>query len=311
MAKTKTDEPWRVVHRAADRHVPRFVGPFVASVEVLRARVSWILLEESVNRGEMLRPLVEQIDGLKIAKAADPADLATKVYSQVILATVTDLAGYVESRWGAPGATVVGRFDVVSPFVLRAAEELTANLIREVSAETKMAVRRIIFQSVRDGVAPRDAAKLIRQTLGLTTRQALAVDRLRAGLIDGGLDAAKADARAARYADRLLRDRAENVARTETMRAANRGQLELWRAMQNQGVLPMNAAHRWLTTPDDRLCARCAPLNGRMVELGYLFRETERGVLPSQRVPVAGANVVTPPLHPRCRCTTVLVDDLD
>lgn len=308
---TKTDVPWKAVQRAADRHIARFRDPFLASVEALRRRVTLAMLEECVAKGEITWELSEAIDAVKVAKiAADPADLAAKVYAQTIVDAVTGQSAYVEEVFGERGAQIVGRFNVVSPFVLRAARELTANLIREVSLESKLAVRRIIFHAIRDGVPPREAAKQIRDIIGLTTRQALAVNRFEAGLLERGVEGALARKQAQRYSGRLLRDRAENIARTETMRAANRGQQLLWNEMANAGVIPADFGQRWLVTPDDRLCSRCAPMNGKVVQLGYLFRETENGVLPSQRVPVAGATVESPPLHPRCRCTLVFDDDL-
>lgn len=309
--KTKADEPWRAVHRAADNNAARFADPFIASVNNLRRRVTLAQLEESVRAGTPTRELVEAIDRVRVAKiAADPADLATKVYAETIVESVIGQAAYVESVFGTRGAAIVGRFNIVSPFVLRAAEELGANLIREVGDETKSAVRRIIFNATRDGVPPREAAKQIKDIIGLTTRQALAVNRLEQGLLEQGASPAFARARGRRYSEQLLRDRAENIARTETMRAANRGQQLLWSEMADAGVIGQDFGQRWLVTPDDRLCPRCAPMNGKVVQLGYLFRETERGVLPSKRQPVAGASVESPPLHPRCRCTLVFDDDL-
>lgn len=311
MPVSSTAEPWRAVHRAADAHVARFTGPFVASVKALRRRVSLAMLEESVRAGTPTRGLIEAIDAVRVAKiAADPADLATKVYAATIVSAVTGQTAYVESLFGTRGGVIIGRFNVTSPFVLRAADELGAELIREVSAETKAAVRRIIFNAVRDGLAPRQAALQIRNILGLTTRQALAVNRLEQGLLEQGADAGFARARGRRYSERLLKDRAENIARTETMKAATTGQDLLWSEMQDAGIIPADVTRRWMTTPDDRLCPRCAPLNGKTAQLGFLFRETERGVLPSQRVPVAGTTTLRPPLHPRCRCVLVLVDDL-
>lgn len=294
-------EPWRALHRAADSRIRRFAVPFVQSVAVLRAKVALDTLEDSATRGEISQELADAIDGLVVAKAADPQQSAQPVYAELLHAGA-EVAGR------QLGVTL--RFDVTSPQVLRAAQTMTADLIRGVSQETKEAVRRIIFEGIRDGIPPRETAKLLRQTLGLTTRQSLAVLNLRKGLLSGGSDLVFADRQAARYSARLLKDRAENVSRTETMRAANAGQDLLWSDLRDQGLIPMDAKRRWMTTPDDRLCPRCAPLNGREVELGNLFRETERGVLPSKRVPAAGSNVLYPPLHPRCRCTTTLVDDL-
>lgn len=297
---TTKAETWRALHRTADSFRPRFRTPLLASIEALRRQVTLEQLEESAARGTLTANLSEAIDQVKVAKTVDPAVSAEPVYAELLT---------LSGNLAAQQLNVALRFDVTSPQVLRAARELTAFLIRDVTQETKAAVRRIIHDSIRDGIAPRESARLIRQIIGLTSRQATAVGRYQKGLLDGGVDFMSAEQKAGRYAQRLLRDRAENIARTETMRAANRGQQILWTDMQNQGLLPAEFEQKWLTTPDDRLCPRCAPMNGRTVQLGYLFRETERGVLPSTRKPVAGATVLSPPLHPRCRCTLVMADD--
>lgn len=300
MPTTKTrPEAWQAVHRIADAHVRRFTGPFIASIEQLRARLPLDLVEESVVNGTMSRALADAIDNIVVAKQADPSEQASRVYAEILVSSADNA-----------GVAFGYSFNITNPQVLRAAQTLTADLIRGVSQETKMAVRRIIFDSIRDGVAPRDAAKLIRRVVGLTTRQSAAVINLRKGLLSGGADLDFAERQAERYSKRLLKDRALTIARTETLKAANRGQQLAWTEARDKGIIPPDFGQRWVVTPDDRLCPRCAPMNGKVVQLGYLFRETQRGVLPSQREPVAGATVSSPPLHPRCRCVLVFADDL-
>jgi hypothetical protein len=277
--------PWRTVHRIADRHVRRFVDPFILSVGAARAKVTVEAVERSMAIGTPTRLLTDLFDDMTIAKAAEPAELAQQVYQEIISGTVTSMVDYVEATLGQPAALIAGQFDVTNPYVLRAAQRLTADLIQGVSAESKAAVRQIIFESVRDGVAPADAAKLIRQTVGLTSRQAAQVSRYRTGLLTGGRSVTVADRLSGRLSDRLLRQRAVTIARTETMRASNVGQQAMWSAMRDAGVVGNDFGQRWMTTTDDRLCGRCAPMNGQTVQLGYLFRETEVGVLPSARKP--------------------------
>lgn len=74
------------------------------------------------------------------------------------------------------------------------------------------------------------------------------------------------------------------------------------------GVLdPARFKSRWITTPDDRLCSSCAPMEGQTVAIDENFESTERGVLPSERVPYEGDTVETPPLHPSCVVEGTLV----
>lgn len=89
-------------------------------------------------------------------------------------------------------------------------------------------------------------------------------------------------------------DRADNIARTETMTASNQGQLEAWDQATDAGLLNGDEKKEWIVTPDDRLCPICEPLDGQQVEMSGVFK-TELG------------DVDAPPVHPRCRCTIGLV----
>ena len=76
---------------------------------------------------------------------------------------------------------------------------------------------------------------------------------------------------------RTVQQRAELIARSETMRAYNQGALKF---EQRIGVKRLT----WLTAGDERTCPECGPLDGREFALEKL---------PGQ------------PLHPACRCTHV------
>lgn len=179
---------------------------------------------------------------------------------------------------------LVGRFDVVNPETVRAAQLRAAVLVTEVTDQTKRAIRAVITRSVRDGIAPRDAAQLIRGTIGLHSRQEAAVAHYRATLVrlmtrpEGSaretvmgrvanrhLDRRLTDL-VIRYATRLLTQRAVLIARTEIMTAANDGQRALWRQAAQAGELNL--------------------LDGQY----------------------PGDGGQGPPLHPDCRCTEGLVE---
>jgi len=99
---------------------------------------------------------------------------------------------------------------------------------------------------------------------------------------------------AAEIADVIGDDaRAETIARTETMRASNQGQLEAWDQATDAGLLTGDETKEWIVTPDDRLCPICEPLEGVTAALGDDFDAD-------------GENVDAPPAHPRCRCTIAL-----
>jgi SPP1 gp7 family putative phage head morphogenesis protein len=88
-------------------------------------------------------------------------------------------------------------------------------------------------------------------------------------------------------------ERAENIARTETMRASNEGQLEAWDQATDAGLLTGTEEKEWIVTPDDRLCPICEPMEGETAALNEDFD-------------VDGDKIDAPPAHPRCRCTVGL-----
>lgn len=88
-------------------------------------------------------------------------------------------------------------------------------------------------------------------------------------------------------------ERAEVIARTETMRASNEGQLEAWDQATEAGLLTGDEQKEWIVTPDDRLCPICEPMEGATAGLSDDFN-------------VDGDHIDAPPAHPRCRCTVGL-----
>jgi hypothetical protein len=58
-------------------------------------------------------------------------------------------------------------------------------------------------------------------------------------------------------------------------------------------INPARTLREWIVTPDDRLCAYCASMDGQRVGLGEDFQS---GLGP----------VHEPPLHPQCRCAVSL-----
>lgn len=80
----------------------------------------------------------------------------------------------------------------------------------------------------------------------------------------------------------ITRSRAEVIARTETIRAHAEGQLL---ALEAMGVGELGVAVEWSTTGDEKVCAKCRPLEGIVVKISEA-----KGMLPR---------------HPNCRCAWV------
>lgn len=87
--------------------------------------------------------------------------------------------------------------------------------------------------------------------------------------------------------DKIGKQRATTIARTETIRAHAEGNLD---AMEELGISKVSVAVEWSTAGDDRVCPLCEPLNG--VEMSI---SEARGILPR---------------HPNCRCAWIPAEDI-
>jgi Phage Mu protein F like protein len=200
---------------------------------------------------------------------------------------------------GIPMGRVRVAFGEADPALGWVARTLTADLVTAVGDETRTAIRetlaRVLTDPTRGRLTPADLEPLI----GLTSRDARAVDRLRAEArawdLEAGLSEASAQARAdqvaAQAARRYLRARAHLIARTETIRAQELTRHLTWDRLQREGALPLALVVEWATAEDAKVCELCDPLDGQQVPLGGKFE----------------GGYAHPPRHPACRCTTVLV----
>jgi hypothetical protein len=64
-------------------------------------------------------------------------------------------------------------FDAKNREAQKIAREYSAAQITLIDTETKLAIRQIIARSIRDGIPPREAARLIRDLVGLNRPQAI------------------------------------------------------------------------------------------------------------------------------------------
>ena len=188
----------------------------------------------------------------------------------------------------------------------RAAAAMAAKTVAGITKETQKAIRSVIVRSIREGIPPREAASMIVGHLaddgmlrgglaGLNSAQAQAAMDYRDRLSEVGLSAEKAEARFERYVEDKLGDRAETIARTETMDALNEGILEGARQAQADGLLS-EPVKEWIATGDEITCVTCSALDGVQVALNELFQTDE------------GEEIESPPAHPRCRCSVAITE---
>lgn len=202
------------------------------------------------------------------------------------------LTGYM----AVGGVSVVGAYALTEPRAINFARQQAGALIVEITESVRETVRAYVTAALEEGNNARILASQIRQVIPLHSRYAQAVDNQYQRLFEEAIKAGKtfdeatreATAAAARYAERLLRARAENIARTEIMRASQVGRYEGWAAYLGQPGVETGWMKEWITGGNP--CPECDPLDGEIVPWDDDFSVGE----------------VMPPLHPQCRCVGVL-----
>lgn len=212
----------------------------------------------------------------------------SREWEKAILYGATYIAAAVQRRLKAPG----WRPDLSSVWAQRVAEWIQTRGTRlavDLTQRQHDAVKAVIRHHLLvDPVPVEELARRIRPIIGLTAREAQAVQNYRQELLEQGMDPSKVEHWAQNYAGYLHRRRALRIARTETASAFNYGQLETMRQAVREGLVS-EVYKVWWTARDERVCLACGPLHGRRVRLEEPFPN----------------GAYAPPLHPMCRCTVL------
>lgn len=261
---------------ALDRLTPAVRREVERALQRLRRRLTESQILDLLERGDSV------VLGLAVRRFERDLQPALKILAEAFAAGRTVAAAVLPVE-------VRSAFRHTNPFAVRAAERQAARFVTAVSFETRQAIRAVITEAFKAQIPVRDAAKLVRPVIGLTKRQATAVVRQRQADLAAGMAAELAQARANRYAEKLLKQRALMIARTETIAASTQGQIALWQEAKGQGLLPPQTEAVWITTDDDRTCPICIAFDGQTQPIGAFFT-------------VAEISVPGPPAHPNCRC---------
>jgi len=267
------------------------IGPRLASaLRTARAMPDEAVIASAL-RARKSKPAVNAIDW----KRFDAAVMRALLPSLIVLYQSGASAGakMVKRKAGgqtfAVGATL--NFTLKNPRAIEWIRAHAGERVKQISDISRQAIRDLVEQSFTSGVPPRVLARQLRDYIGLDSRFAKAAQRFEQGLVDAGFLPAEVEKKAAAYADRLLRSRADRIAYSETLTASNQGQRLLWQDAREAGLLGADARREWIADADS--CDDCQELDGTTAELDG---EYEGGV-------------DGPPLHPRCSCAEGLSFD--
>ena len=309
--KPAAEPEWKALHAIADAAAPKFAKATAAVLNDLR---------ESVKRPALVEALAKAAAGSRkpggILKLADFGEfrgalgaawleMARPMLPAAALASVPPLLRFLritkrvypiakEKRQPATPQDVAqgisAGLDLTNPESIAFLEDHGAEMVTEIGEETEEAIKQIVIDGFEHGNPVPQMADEIEAIIGLTSRQAQSISKLIDTLSAAGRSASDIAAIAEEKRRRLIRERAESIARTETIFASNRGQQALWMQAKRAGLIdPKTMGREWISTPDDRECPICAALDGTVVGLEQKFTS---GKLAS----------LTPPIHVRCRC---------
>jgi hypothetical protein len=197
--------------------------------------------------------------------------------------------------------TVSVSFNQVNTAAVEAMQTNRLRLIREFSNEQRAATHQALLRGIQEGANPIEQARAFRDSIGLTKAQEAAIanykrllknvgsdkaatrnvlDRaLRDGRFDRtvaraaregvALDAAQIDRMTARYREKMIKYRAEMIARTEALSSVNQGVDQMYQQAYDSGALkPEEVKEKWVSAHDARVRSSHSHLNGQIHNVG-------------------------------------------
>ena len=293
-------------------------------------------LENDINLAQVTR-LIEEGNFAAIPALVNDAAVAAAFVAFTKEMQGAYIAGGTYGEQIANASRIQFSFDVTRPNNAAYYNQYQANRIVQISQEAQKTVTQILAREVPAGTPPAKTARMIRDNIGLTTKQEQAVSNYRAYLsarnldnpqqremmrnalnrelrdkrMDGAirralesekpLTQAEIDKRVNAYRRKYIKRRSENIARTESTRLLNGGSYQYWQDAAAQGVVDADQiVRRWIYTKDGR--TRDAHVSiPSMNPDGVGLRESFKSPLGQIRFPgdpsASAANVVN------CRCT--------
>lgn len=289
---------WQALHRIADSVYNALRDATMTALGTMRQRLQTsaramraaLSTKSSLAVESTLAQAVAA--GQQVLRATLPTML-TETVSRAAQAITPQTAAMLAEATGQVVVDLGVAFNVTNPQALYAIHTYIGEQITGIGERTLLTVRSLVHQGFEEGWGvPRLASELAGH-IGLTMRQADAVATLRHGLVEQGMARAQMQQVLARDIQRKLQQRADAVARTESINAASLGQQLLWEEAERQGFWGEDMRRFWLVTPDDRLCPGCRQIPGLNPE-GVRLRDpflTPYGPM------------MHPTAHPLCRCS--------
>ena len=188
--------------------------------------------------------------------------------------TATLHGGAQEGSMRLSKVGISSSWSVSNPVAIQWAKEQVGKRITLINDQTREAIRSVVSESLREGRTMVEIRNDIRKHIGLNRPQSKALENYRIKLQAQGQPDYVVNAATSEYRQKLVKQRAEMIARTETSSAWAEGNIASYR---EAGV-----ESKEFSSANDA-CPICAPLDGKTYPIG--------------------SDEVVIPLHPQCRCS--------
>ncbi len=300
-------------HALVSTHQPRFSRAFLKLVRGLITPAIKRDLKQALQEMIAGRMTVEEV--VNVVPWYNPADpMATKMWEMLgeslrsAYAEVVEDAGDAEMR----SHNFPIRFTVqkakpdirvpINPYSVRFVQNRAAAMVAEVSEQQRTLLRKIISGGFEAGERPVSILQQISDLVGLIEREWRAVVNRDKLLASTGMPDQARRAAVAKYRDKLLKQRAQRIARTETVDAYTEGIQDSWQMASDEGIIEPDTMKEWMEiSASPRTCPICRGLGGQQVPIDQPFISDIIG------------EIMRPTAHPHCRCTMTLVpeDEMD
>lgn len=269
------------VHRKVSTLEPELVAAILAAFRAVAANLDETEIARLIALGAVDHVIAT---ALSDAALAAPFRQVQRQLRRALEQAVTFHAKDVPITKAARGTVAIG-FDVLDPNVIRAIRELETKVLTTLKTDIRDVVRAHIENGLRDGVNPRTIARALRDIVGLSPAQELAVLNYRAELEAGQIAAATSrvlhDARftvtedmAAAKIDRMVMAyrknmtvfHAETIARTGVLDSFKNAQRLAWQQAIDAGIVDAGRLRKtWVQIDRPTKRESHIPLNGETV----------------------------------------------
>jgi F like protein len=293
-------------------------------------RQQFDLFVNSTQNPAVLSQIETAIRDGRIADALNIVDtyavrFADNVVSQVSAIGMQEAEALAEQS-GLARAGVAVSFNPTSPEVVAAVNRNRLEFIQNLTTDQRLTVNAALMQAARDGAGPEEAARAMRDSIGLTSYQQQMVVNYRRALESNSRDAldrvlrdrrydrgfenaieagevlpeARIDTMVDRYRQRLLQLRGETIARTEALRVGETTRnISVYQAADRAGTPYSQVVKQWMATRDKRTRETHAAMDGQARLLEDNFDSPSGAALAHPGDSDAPAEEII-----SCRCTT-------